>query len=254
MIENIYILKSPTAELPADYSGGFIKISTTGIPSENRFSVSYGTTFRQYATFGDYLAERGGKTDWLTMGTGQRALPDAMPVHLDLYESATNTDIRNRVTDLGRSLSNSWDAVQATALPDQKLALGISRRFEKGSFIAGNVTSLTYSYSNTFREAVNNSYSIYNYAYDTPGILDEYIDRQYRTSARVGLMHNQTLYPYQGLKLEFRNFFTSTAGSGVSVREGRDWYNNGRSVRSGEIKYSQQADLHRAAWRRADFE
>ena len=238
MIENIYILKSPTAELPADYSGGFIKISTTGIPSENRFSVSYGTTFRQYATFGDYLAERGGKTDWLTMGTGQRALPDAMPVHLDLYESATNTDIRNRVTDLGRSLSNSWDAVQATALPDQKLALGISRRFEKGSFIAGNVTSLTYSYSNTFREAVNNSYSIYNYAYDTPGILDEYIDRQYRTSARVGLMHNQTLYPYQGLKLEFRNFFTSTAGSGVSVREGRDWYNNGRSVRSGEIKYS----------------
>lgn len=96
MIENIYILKSPTAELPAVYSGGFIKISTTGIPSENRFSVSYGTTFRQYATFGDYLAERGGKTDWLTMGTGQRALPDAMPVHLDLYESATNTGYKKQ--------------------------------------------------------------------------------------------------------------------------------------------------------------
>lgn len=122
-------------------------------------------------------------------------------------------DIRNRVTDLGRSLSNSWDAVQATALPDQKLALGISRRFEKGSFIAGNVTSLTYSYSNTFREAVNNS-SIYNYAYDTPGILDEYIDRQYRTSACVGLMHNQTLYPYQGLKLEFRNLSPALPGQG----------------------------------------
>lgn len=238
MIENIFILKSPMAELPADYSGGFIKISTTGIPSENRVFVSYGTAFRQYTTFSKYQKEKGGGNDWLTLGSGYRSLPDAMPAHLDLYESATNPDVRERVTELGRSLNNSWGALAATALPDQKLALGISRRFEKGSFIAGNVTSLTYSYSNTYREALNNSYSIYNYAYDTPGILDEFTDRQYRTSARIGMMHNWTLYPFQGMKLEFRNFLTSTAGSGVTVREGRDWYNNGRPVRSGEIKYT----------------
>ncbi|MFZ1269445.1 MAG: TonB-dependent receptor, partial [Bacteroidales bacterium] len=140
--------------------------------------------------------------------------------------------------ELGRSLNGSWDAAQATALPDQKLSLGLTRRFEKGSFIAGNVTSLTYSYSNTFREALNNNYSIYNYAYDTPGILDEFTDRQYKTNVRAGLMHNWTLYPYDGLKLEFRNFFTSTSGSAVSMREGLDWYNNGRSIRSGETKYT----------------
>jgi hypothetical protein len=90
MIENIFILKSPTAELPADYSGGFIKISTTGIPSGNGFSVSYGTALRQYATFGDFLSEKGSKTDWLTAGVKHRDLPDAMPAHLDTYESATN--------------------------------------------------------------------------------------------------------------------------------------------------------------------
>ncbi|MGE5348401.1 MAG: carboxypeptidase-like regulatory domain-containing protein, partial [Actinomycetota bacterium] len=238
MIENIFILKSPTSELPADYSGGFIKISTTGIPSGNSFSVSYGTAWRQYATFGSYLREKSGGADWLTLGLKERELPAAMPAHLDLYESATNPEIRNRVSELGRSLGNTWDGNQVTALPDQKMALGITRRFEKGSFIAGNVTSLTYSYSNTFREALNNSYSIYNYAFDTPGILDEFTDRQYRTNARVGLMHNWTVYPFRGMKLEFRNFFTSTAGSGVSVREGRDWYNNGRSIRSGEVKYT----------------
>lgn len=238
MIENIFILKSPTSELPADYSGGFIKISTTGIPSGNSFSVSYSTAWRQYATFGSYLREKSGGADWLTLGLKERELPAAMPAHLDLYESATNPEIRNRVSELGRSLGNTWDADQVTALPDQKMALGITRRFEKGSFIAGNVTSLTYSYSNTFREALNNSYSIYNYAFDAPGILDEFTDRQYRTNARVGLMHNWTVYPFRGMKLEFRNFFTSTAGSGVSVREGRDWYNNGRSVRSGEVKYT----------------
>lgn len=238
MIENIFILKSPTAELPADYSGGFIKISTTGIPSGNGFSVSYGTALRQYATFGDFLSEKGSKTDWLTAGVKHRDLPDAMPAHLDTYESATNPAIRERVTELGRSLNNSWEAVSSTALPDQKFSLGMTRRFEKGNFIAGNVTSFTYSYSNTFRKVLNNSYSIYNYAYDTPGILDEFTDMQYKSSARVGLMHNWTVYPIQGMKAEFRNFFTSTSGSGVTMREGLDWYNNGRSVRSGEIRYT----------------
>lgn len=238
MIENIFILKSPTAELPADYSGGFIKISTTGIPSGNGFSVSYGTALRQYATFGDFLSEKGSKTDWLTAGVKHRDLPDAMPAHLDTYESATNPAIRERVTELGRSLNNSWEAASSTALPDQKFSLGMTRRFEKGNFIAGNVTSFTYSYSNTFRKVLNNSYSIYNYAYDTPGILDEFTDMQYKSSARVGLMHNWTVYPIQGMKAEFRNFFTSTSGSGVTMREGLDWYNNGRSVRSGEIRYT----------------
>ncbi len=238
MIENIFILKSPTSELPADYSGGFIKIATTGIPSENKFFVSYGTAFRQYSTFSSFMKEKGSPNDWLTLGTGHRSLPDGMPAHLDLYESATNPDILNRVTEIGRSLNNSWESVPVTALPDQKAAIGLSRRFGKGNFIAGNVTSLTYSYSNSFTKVQNNSYSIYNYAYDTPGILDEFTDRQYRTGARVGLMHNWTLYPVEGLKLEFRNFFTSTSGSKVTLREGRDWYNNGRFVKSGETQYS----------------
>jgi len=238
MIVNIFILKSPTADLPADYSGGFIKISTTGIPSGNSFSVSYGNALRQYATFGNFLKEEGGNTDWLTAGVKYRELPDAMPAHLDTYESATNPAVRDRVTELGRALNNSWDAVSSTALPDQKFSLRMTRRYEKGNFIAGNVTSFTYSYSNTFRKVMNNNYSIYNYAFDTPGILDEFTDLQYKASARVGLMHNWTIYPLQGMKAEFRNFFTSTSGSGVTMREGRDWYNNGRSVRSGEIRYT----------------
>lgn len=237
MIENILILKSPTAELPADYSGGFIKVTTTGIPSRNSAFISYGTAFRQYSTFNTYLREAGGPTDWLTMGTSYRSLPDMMPDHLDTYESATNQEIRDRVTTIGRSLNNSWQPLTSTAIPDQKFSVGINRRFEKNQFIAGTVTSLTYSYSNVFNTISNNSYSIYNFAFDTPGTLDEFTDRQYKTSTRVGLMHNWTLYPVNGLKIEFRNFFTSTSQSKVTLRNGREWYNNGRYIESGEIRY-----------------
>lgn len=238
MIENIFILKSPTAELPADYSGGFVKITTTGIPSGNSTFFSYSTAIRQFSTFRDFKKESGSPSDWLTSGTGFRKLPENMPAHLDQYESATNPEIRDRVTVIGRSLNNNWEALSGSGLPDQKLAVGVNRRFEKGSFIAGNVTSLTYSYSNAFNKIENNSYSIYNFRFDTPGILDEFTDKQYKTNARIGLLHNWTVYPVNGLKIEFRNFLTRTAQSAVTLREGREWYNNGRYISSGEMKYS----------------
>jgi outer membrane receptor for ferrienterochelin and colicin len=238
MIENIFILKSPTADLPADYSGGFIKVSTTGIPSKNSFFFSYATVFRQYSTFKSYNREPGSQVDWLTAGSSYRALPEDMPSHLDQYESATNPEVRNRVTEIGRSLNNSWEPLTSTALPDQKFSIGLNSRIEKGRFIAGNVTSLTYSFSNVFNQVETNNYSIYNFAYDTPGILDEFTDDQYKTNARIGLMHNWTFYPADGLKIEFRNFFTSTSQSRFTSREGRDWYNNGRYISAGETKYS----------------
>ena len=238
MIESIFILKSPTAELPADYSGGFIKVSTTGIPEKNSFFFTYGTAFRQYSTFNEFYKEPGTKTDWLTTGAAYRSLPDNTPSHLDQYDAATNPEIRNRVTETGRYLNNTWKPVSVTAIPDQKLSIGVNTRFEKGKFIAGNVTSLTYSYSNSYNLVHNNSYSIYNFSYDTPGILDEFIDQQYKTNARIGLLHNWSLYPADGLKIEFRNFFTSTGQSRVTLREGSDWYNNGRYIRAGEVGYN----------------
>jgi len=238
MIESIFILKSPTAELPADYSGGFIKVSTTGIPAKNGFFFTYGTTFRQYSTFKEFYKEPGTKTDWLTAGADYRSLPDNMPTHLDQYDAATNPEIRNRVTEIGRSLNNTWEPVSATAIPDQKLTMGVNTRFEKGKFIAGNVTSLTYSYSNSYNLVENYSYSIYNFSYDTPGILDEFVDQQFKTNARIGVLHNWSFYPADGLKIEFRNFFTSTGQSRVTLREGRDWYNNGRYIKAGEVGYN----------------
>lgn len=41
-IDNLTIVKSPTAEYPADYSGGFIIVNTKEIPAENSFNIAVG--------------------------------------------------------------------------------------------------------------------------------------------------------------------------------------------------------------------
>ena len=41
-IDNLIIVKSPSPEYPADFSGGFILVNTKDIPAENRLAVSVG--------------------------------------------------------------------------------------------------------------------------------------------------------------------------------------------------------------------
>jgi outer membrane receptor for ferrienterochelin and colicin len=237
MIENIMIFKSPAAELPADFAGGFVKITTKNMPDKNGAFISYGTGYTEGTTFRTFYRGETSKTDWLGFDNGLRALPGDMPSHLNEYESATNPAIRDKITLLGRELNNDWTASSATAIPDQKLMAGISRKFDIGRHTLGNITALNYSFSNSSDKINLNDYSIYDFSGDRPSYLNQFIDEQYSSSARISLLNNTTLLLGQGTKLEFRNLVNQSGTSRYSLRNGREWYNDGRYIRSEEIRY-----------------
>jgi outer membrane receptor for ferrienterochelin and colicin len=237
MIENIMIFKSPAAELPADFSGGFVKIATKNMPDKNGFFISYGTGFTQNTTFRSFYREAGSKTDLLGFDSGLRALPEGMPSHLFEYETATNPAVRERITTLARDLNNSWSATPSSAIPDQKLLAGLNRKLEWGRFRLGNVTALTYSLSNSSDEITNIDYSIYNFSADKTSSLNEFLDKQYSNSARIAIMNNTALYFGKGSKVEFRNLLNQSGTSRYTTRHGREWYNNGRYIISDELRY-----------------
>jgi hypothetical protein len=237
MIENMLIVKSPAPELPADFSGGFVKITTVNIPEKNSFFVSYGTGIAQGTTSQNFNRYQPGSTDWLGFDNGYRSLPADMPAHLNSYESSTNPEIKNRITELGRDLNKTWAPVSGNAYADQRFSLGFNRRFNLGSHTLGNVTSLTYSNTNNYDEILNNTYSIYNYKEDKSSYIDEFHDNQYTNNVKAGLMHNWTWFPAPGQKIEFRNLFNQIGMNRTTERDGREWYNNGRYIKSTETKY-----------------
>ena len=53
-IDNLLIVKSPAPELPADFSGGFIRIRTKVVPEENSLTISYGTGFNSVTHSNDF--------------------------------------------------------------------------------------------------------------------------------------------------------------------------------------------------------
>jgi TonB-dependent receptor len=236
MIENMMIIKSPAPEIPADFSGGFVKITTVNLPEKNSFFVSYGTGIGEGTTFKNFQKYNGSSTSLLGFDNGKLSLPKDMPSNFNIYESATNPDVLNKITELGRELNKSWSPVSGTANADQRFSLGFNRRFELGSQTFGNISAITYSNTNNHDLITNNTYSIYDFKNDRSTYTDEFLDDQYTNSVKLGLVHNWTWYPAAGQKIELRNLFNQIGMNRITDRTGREFYNDGRYIRSTELR------------------
>jgi hypothetical protein len=237
MIENIMIFKSPAAELPADFAGGFVKIATRNMPDKNSLVFQYSTGINEGTTFKEFYKYDGSKTDFLGFDDGTRALPSNIPPHLNLYESSTNPVVRENITKIGRELLKNWNSEKLTAFPDQKFLLGINRKYKIGNREFGNTTALTYSLSNNSDDINIDDYSIYDFGNNKPSYLNEFRDRSYTNSARVSIMHNWAFLLGNKSKIEIRNLLNQAGFTRTTMRNGREWYNDGRSIRSEEMRY-----------------
>lgn len=237
MIENMIIVKSPAPELPADFSGGFVKINTVNIPEKDSYFASTGIGIGEGTTNKPFLKYSGSSTDWLAVDNGFRDLPAEMPAHLNSYELASNPEIRNRISTLGQKLNKTWLPASINAAPDQRLSLGFNKRIKTGSHTFGNVTSLTYSNTYNSDRLSNNTYSIYDYRNDVPSYIEEFYDNQFTNTVKAGILHNWSWSPSANHKIEFRNLLNQIGMNRVSEREGREWNNNGRYIKSTELRY-----------------
>lgn len=78
LISNMTVLKTATADLPADFTGGIVNIETKEFPTKRVFSVNFGVGFNPQMHFNpDYLTYEGSSTDFLGFDGGERALPAA---------------------------------------------------------------------------------------------------------------------------------------------------------------------------------
>ncbi|MEM0938559.1 MAG: TonB-dependent receptor [Bacteroidota bacterium] len=89
LINNMIVLKSAVAEMPADFTGGVVNIETKDFPDEKILEASLGITFNPSMNFqNDFLAIDGSDTDWLGFDTDLRDLPpNALNVPIPIQNS-----------------------------------------------------------------------------------------------------------------------------------------------------------------------
>jgi hypothetical protein len=75
MIDNMMVSKSMSPELPADFTGGFIKIFTKNMPESNFMSISTTTGYNTQTNYDDFRLITTGKQ----IGLGWMAEPETYP-------------------------------------------------------------------------------------------------------------------------------------------------------------------------------
>lgn len=237
-LDRVMIYKTGAPELPGDFAGGAIAITTVSVPAENETKVSYGTGFRNGTTFQPFYSGKGSATDALGFDNGVRTLPDAFPSRI-----TTNTSAE-QLTAAGRSLENNWVANESTSLPDQRFGLMIARRFGKGDKTnIGTITAIDYSNTRASYDARNLNFNAYDQTTGRSDTIYNYLDNENFHTVRASVLHNWSVLLGSKGKLEFRNLFNQIGEDRTTLRTGRD-LEGGNEVRNYSFRYQQRTSYN----------
>jgi hypothetical protein len=243
-IDNIMIVKSPAPELPADFTGGFVKIATKNMPDENSIQAGYGVNINTETHFNTFKYASGSATDFLGFDNGLRSMRSAVP---NRRIDGSNNQLVTNVTRNG--FNNNWMVHETKPAADHRLSFMINRRARLGAGgQLGLTASVNYSYSYlAHKDMTNARFGIYNKIDDRPEYFYNYSDNQYAATAKTSAMLNLAWMPDHNHRIELRNIYNQIGRDRYTSREGwrnisskyeqrkEEYYYNSRGVYAGQI-------------------
>lgn len=252
-IDNMQIVKTPSPEYPADYTGGFITITTKDIPAENTAELSVGGNWNDITSFSDFKYAKGSGTDFLGFDSGMRGLNGGI-------NSTLNSIAGNGVDLLNNHLNNDWRVRNMNPVGDLKLSGSLGRRWKLGDRQLGMIAA--FNYSNEYRkyeDMQNNLFGVYDAEKDESNYLRYSVDDQYNYNVRLGAMLNFTLLSADGnSKYQLKNIFNQIGNDRYTWREGlsaqsdnensAEYYYRSRTTYNGQITGKHTFALDELDW------
>ncbi len=164
IIDNIIVVKSFTADLPADFTGGVIDISTKDFPEVRTGSISISGGYNPQMHFNsNYLTYAGGKTDWLGFDDGTRLIPatEDIPFFTEVIGNP-NGERAERYKEILRSFNPNLSSFEQQSLMDYSLGISFGDQFSLiKDFSIGYNFSFTYRNETSFyKEAQFGNYGL----------------------------------------------------------------------------------------------
>ncbi len=205
LVDKITISKTATPDLPADFAGGAVQISTKDIPDQNFLSFGLGYGYNTQSTFRDFLGTGKNALNYFGYDDGSKQLASNFPSRKKI--TAGLTPARN--SSSLRSLSNDFSINNTSALPSQnyQFSLGRVKQFKNNNRF-GALFSLTYRNSENINQDVKRDFYVYNYN-----------DNQYKFSTNLGALANFA-YSFGKNKISFKNIYNKTYDDNYTERTG----------------------------------
>jgi len=152
VIDNIVVIKSFTANLPADFTGGIINLETKDFPEIKKTNISVSLGFNPDMHFNnDYLTYDGSKTDWLGFDDGTRDIPATENVPL-FSEVVGNPDSEKgqRYQEILKSFNPTMAAMKQQSLMDFGVGASLGNQINRKKVSWGYNVSVSYKNETEF--------------------------------------------------------------------------------------------------------
>src|SRR5690606_800900 len=216
-LDKMVIYKTGVADLPGDFAGGVIKLTT--IESFSEFTnLSFDFGYRANTTFKDFWKTEGSNTDFLGFDNGFRKLPNSFPKKpSDLFDNNVSVAAANM-------LPNNFDPRPSTAFINSGIGFSLGRRinFKNGATLS-SVNALSYSNSYQYFERENNKYFTLLDGDNRPQIWSEYKDATYSDNVKTTLLSNWIYKWNANNTIMFKNLFNQIGENQTILREGFDY-------------------------------
>ncbi len=227
MIDNLVITKTATPDLTGEFAGGVIQITTKSVPDQNFQSFSYGNGYNTITTGKTQRYYEGGKTDWLGIDDGTRAIPSSISdINIKTFKGLSVID---RIP-FAKAVNSDWELKNKNFSPNLSFQYSLGKRYEIGEKTLGILFSTSYSKSNFFD-------TTRRFDYETPGVkLYDQDDKTYKEQVLLGALANFSLKINKNNTISFKNIYSINSDDRVIERlEERDLTNG---VDQTTIRYS----------------
>ncbi len=156
IIDNVLVIKSSSAGLPADFTGGIVNIVTKNYPSQSEQSISLSGTYNPDMHFNsDYLGYEGSKTDFLGFDNGARDIP------INKIQDIPNTfDYDPRLTTITKQFSPELSALRNNNGMDYSFGFTAGNQYSvgEGTNLIGFLASVSYKNNTTYYTGAENNF------------------------------------------------------------------------------------------------
>lgn len=210
LIDAIVVNKTASADIPGDFSGGVVQVTTKDFPDNKFFNFSLGTSYNTQSTFKDFQKATGSKGGAFGSYNKDRDIPASFPSRAQYL----NAPVAERVA-LSKQFVNNWgyNGVKSTLGPIFQANYGTTKRYKDNSQF-GTVLSLSYRYDEKLKTSDQKAYA-------GQSLGDQFSDKVYSYNTNIGALANFA-YSWGNNKIALKNIYNRVLENQFTSREGID--------------------------------
>ncbi|MCB9357841.1 MAG: TonB-dependent receptor [Calditrichaeota bacterium] len=235
LLNNIVVSKTFTPDLPGDFSGGSVQLTTKEFPDKLTLSVSQSVDVNENTTFKEFKTYHGGKTDWFGHDDGTREFPEA-------YD-AISVDQEDALRQRALTFSNVWEGRPITAPASGSRSIALGNQVSLGGRPFGFLATVTQSNSYSTKAE---KYQEYNYVTLPDGSVfaepsQNYLTNIYTKSGAIGGILDLNYKPSPIHKFSIKSMYTLSGDD--DVREYTGERTDGDFVRGTRLTWTERSLL-----------